>query len=245
MRIVIIGGHGQVALLTAPKLVKGGHKVLSVVRNEKHVEAVQKTGAEVVVADIEQLDVDGIVELVEGSDAVIWSAGAGGGDPERTRAVDREAAIRTIDAAVSAGVGRFVMVSYAGSGRDNVARDNPFRHYAEAKAAADAHLRDAKLNWTILGPGRLTDEQGMLHIEWGDKVRGGDTARENVAEVLYRTVGRSDLGGATINFEDGDVSINDAMESVARQLSGRPVAYLREGRPRRMSRPMLGAPSRR
>ena len=90
-----------------------------------------------------------------------WSSppGAGGGNPARTYAVDRDAAIRVIDAAAQAGVRRFVMVSYFGAGPDHgVPPDDPFFPYAEAKAAADAHLRASDLDWTVLGPGRLTLE---------------------------------------------------------------------------------------
>lgn len=245
MRIVIFGGHGQVARLATPLLVKGGHRVTSVVRNPGHVADVEGAGATALVSDVERLDETAMRQLVRGNDAVIWAAGAGAGDPERTRAVDRDAAIRTMDAAVAAGVGRFVMLSYAGSGRDNVPEDNPFHAYAKAKAAADEHLRRASLNWTILAPTQLTDDARSGRIQYGGQVSKGRVSRGNVAELLVGVVGRSDLAGVTIRFRDGRTSVWEAMESMARRAAGHPVAPQREGRrlppePEQSQRPKQG-----
>ena len=100
-RIVVIGGHGKVALLLARILTERGDAVSSVVRNPGHSADVAATGADPVVADIEQLDTNALADLLAGHDAVVFSAGAGGGNPARTYAVDRDAAIRVIDAAVA------------------------------------------------------------------------------------------------------------------------------------------------
>lgn len=164
-RIVVIGGHGKVALHLARILAERGDDVTSVFRNPDHADDVAETGAKPVTADIEQLDTAVLARLVAGHDAVVFSAGAGGGNPARTYAVDRDAAIRVIDAAERAGVNRFVMVSYFGAGPDHgVAPENSFFPYAEAKAAADAHLRASGLDWTILGPGHLTLEPATGRI---------------------------------------------------------------------------------
>ncbi|ELR84038.1 hypothetical protein W7U_02320 [Mycobacterium sp. H4Y] len=151
-RIALIGGHGKVALQLAQILTERGDDVSSVFRNPDHASDVAATGAKPVTADIERLDTDALAGLLAGHDAVVFSAGAGGGNPARTYAVDRDAAIRVIDAAAQAGVTRFVMVSYFGAGPDHgVPQDDPFFAYAEAKAAADAHLRASDLDWTVLG----------------------------------------------------------------------------------------------
>src|ERR1700753_168740 len=103
-RVIVIGGHGKVALLLAPSLVERGDEVTSVFRKPDHSDDVAGTGAHPVVADIERLDTDALADLLAGHDAVVWSAGAGGGNPARTYAVDRDAAIRTIDADEQAAV---------------------------------------------------------------------------------------------------------------------------------------------
>ena len=217
MRVTVIGGHGKVALSATPLLSAAGHDVRSVVRNPEHAPDVEAAGATAVVADVEHLDLEATRSLVRGSDVIVWSAGAGGGDPKRTYAVDRDAAIRAVDAAISEGVPRFVMVSYVGSGRDDVPEGDPFHAYATAKAVADEHLRSTALNWTILGPGQLTLDEPTGRIDYGDQVLEGATSRGNVARVIAHVVGRSDLGGRVIRVRDGAVAVAEAMDSLSRR----------------------------
>ncbi|GAA3508552.1 SDR family oxidoreductase [Dietzia aurantiaca] len=211
--MTIVGGHGKVALRAARILSEAGAEVYSVIRNPDHAEDVRAAGATPVVADVEKLDDDEFREVLRGSGSVVWSAGAGGGNPERTYAVDRDAAIRSMDACVAEGVERYVMVSYDGAGPDHgVPEDNSFFPYAEAKAAADAHLRETDLKWTILGPGALTDEPGGESIGVGDdKSEDRKTSRDVVADVIAAVLRRPDTIGRTIEFSDGDTPIGEAL----------------------------------
>lgn len=209
--VIVIGGHGKVALQLARILTERGDEVSSVVRNPEHSDDVAATGAKPVVADIERLDTDALTELLTGHDAVVFSAGAGGGDPARTYAVDRDAAIRVIDAAERAGILRFVMVSYFGAGPDHgVAQDNSFFPYAEAKAAADEHLRASRLHWTILGPGRLTLDPPTGRIALG--AGKGEVSRADVAQVAAVALENNATIGRTIDFNNGDVPIAAALQ---------------------------------
>lgn len=208
-RIVVIGGHGKVALQLARILTDRGDEVSSVFRNPDHSDDVAASGADPVVADIERLDTGALAGLLGGHDAVVFSAGAGGGDPARTYAVDRDAAIRVIDAAARAGVRRFVMVSYFGAGADHgVPQENSFFHYAEAKAAADTHLRASDLNWTVLGPGRLTLEPATGRIVVGV---GQDVSRADVALVVAAALADDSTIGRTIDFNNGGIPIAEAL----------------------------------
>jgi uncharacterized protein YbjT (DUF2867 family)/aryl carrier-like protein len=214
--IVVIGGHGKVALHLARILNERGDEVTSVFRTPDHADDVSATGARPVVADIETLDTDTLASLLAGHDAVVFSAGAGGGNPARTYAVDRDAAIRVIDAAQQTGLRRFVMVSYFGAGPDHgVPQDNPFFPYAEAKAAADAHLRASNLDWTVLGPGRLTLEPATGRIEvCADSTGGagkGAVSREDVALVAAAALNDDSTIGRTINFNNGNRPITEAL----------------------------------
>jgi nucleoside-diphosphate-sugar epimerase len=113
-RVAIIGGHGNVALRLSRLLTEQGHQVTSLFRNPEQTDDVRQTGARPVVLDVEESSADEIARRMGGHDALVWSAGAGGGNPARTYAVDRDAAIRSMDAAGQAGVGRYIMVSYLG-----------------------------------------------------------------------------------------------------------------------------------
>jgi uncharacterized protein YbjT (DUF2867 family) len=209
-RVIVIGGHGKVALHLARILTERGDEVDSVFRNPDHSGEVADTGAKPVVADIERLDTDALAELLAGHNAVVFSAGAGGGNPARTYAVDRDAAIRVIDAAAQAGVRRFVMVSYFGAGPEhNVPQGDPFFPYAEAKAAADAHLRASELDWTVLGPGRLTLDVPTGRIRVGESK--GQVSRADVALVVAAALADDTTIGRTIDFNNGDVAIADAL----------------------------------
>lgn len=202
-RVIVFGGHGRIALLLAPIFVARGDEVTSVIRNPDHVADVEQTGATALVADIESLDTAGIADLIRGHDAVVWSAGAGGGSPERTYAVDRDAAIRSMDAAAAADVKRYVMVSWLGSKADHgVPEDDSFFPYADAKWAADEHLRSTDLEGTILGPGTLTFDEptGLIELDAPAPAR---VARADVAAVIAATLVEPLTIGRTIRFGNG------------------------------------------
>lgn len=216
-RIIVFGGHGRIALLLAPLLVARGDEVTSVIRNPDHVAEVEATGARALVADVETLDTSALTDIIRGHDAVVWSAGAGGGSRERTYAVDRDAAIRTMDAAVEAGVNRYVMVSWIGSKADHgVPEDADFFPYADAKWAADEHLRSTALDATVLGPGTLTFDEptGRILIDADGRA---EVSRADVAQVIAETIGNPSTYGRTIRFGNGSpesgVPIADALSA--------------------------------
>lgn len=212
-RIAIIGGHGKIAQLLAPILAEQDHSVTAIIRNPDQARDVEEVGATPLVADVEQLDAAGIAEAISGHDALVWAAGAGGGNPDRTRAVDQDAAIRSMDAAARAGVQRYVMISYCGAGPDHgVDPETPFFHYAEAKAAADEYLRGSDLDWTVLGPSRLTEEPASGRIFVGTREEGsGEVSRDNVARVIAEVLDANATVGRTIEFHDGNTPISEAV----------------------------------
>ncbi|MFJ4026184.1 NAD(P)-binding oxidoreductase [Paenarthrobacter sp. NPDC089989] len=213
-RIAIIGGHGKVALHLSRILSGEGHDVTSFVRNPDHVSDVTATGAVAEVLDVESSTTAELAQALTGHDAVVWSAGAGGGNPARTYAVDRDAAIRSIDAAAEAGVNRYVMVSYLGAAKDHgVPQDHGFFAYAEAKAAADDYLRSTSLDWTVLGPGTLTDvpPTGQIEVDPANAGDGTQTSRTNVALVAAAVLELPETVNRTIRFKDGAVDVVDAL----------------------------------
>ena len=215
MDIALIGGHGKVALLAEPLLIEAGHTVHAVIRNPEHTAEVEATGAKAVLRDIETLDDAGWDELLRGKDAVVWAAGAGGGDSQRTRAVDQDAAIASMDAAQRVGVPRYVMVSYFGASLDHgVPEDEPFYAYAEAKARADEHLRGTNLAWTILGPSGLTLEEPTGRIDTTAS-EGGTVSRGNVARTIVAALERPGTAGKFLAYNDGEQEIGEAFDVVS------------------------------
>lgn len=215
-RVIVFGGHGRIALLLAPILVARGDEVTAVIRNPDHVADVEQTGATAQIADVEQLDTAAIAELIRGHDAVVWSAGAGGGNPERTYAVDRDAATRTMDAAAAAGVKRYILVSWLGSTADHgVPESDSFFPYADAKWAADEYLRGTDLEGTILGPGTLTFDEptGRIDLDAPDR---GRVARADVAAVIAGALVEPTTIGRTVRFGNGTP---DSSEPIADALA--------------------------
>ncbi|UTT39528.1 SDR family oxidoreductase [Glutamicibacter mishrai] len=222
-RVVLIGGHGKVALLAAPKLVARGFAVDSLIRNPDHSAEISATGATPVVLDIENAGVEQLAEAFSGAHSIVFSAGAGGGSKERTRAVDFDAAVRSMEAAKQAGVSRFVMVSYSRAlvDVDNLDPENSFYTYAKAKHDADAVLRETDLDYTILGPGALTLDPASKKITIADEngnidgkapeAENGKVSRENVAEVITHVVDTEAAQRSTVNFYDGSTAIAEAI----------------------------------
>ena len=158
MEIVIAGGHGKIALLTEQLLADAGHTVRALIRNSAHDADVEATGAQRVVADLEQLEPEQLAPLLQGADGVVFAAGAGpGSGPARKWTVDYGGAVKLIEACRRAGVDRYVMVSARGADAD-APDDGGFGTYLRAKGKADADLQASGLQYTILRPVGLTDE---------------------------------------------------------------------------------------
>ncbi|MFJ4038060.1 SDR family oxidoreductase [Microbacterium sp. NPDC090007] len=210
-RIVIIGGHGKVALHLARLLADRGDEATSVIRNPDQKSDIEQVGATPLVLDVENAGIDEMADAFSGADAVVWSAGAGGGSAERTYAVDRDAAQRAIDAAAKAGVRRFVMVSWIGSTPDHgIDPDDDFFAYADAKLAADDHLRASELDWTILGPGTLTLDPPSGRITTAPEGKG-EVSRADVAAVAAAVLVQPASIGRFIRFGAGDTLIAEAI----------------------------------
>ena len=186
MRVTIFGGHGKIALILAPMLVEAGHEVRSVIRNPDHVADVEATGATAVVSSVEDADThDPRRPAFRHRTRSSGRRGPAAATPQRTWAVDRDAAIRSMDAAQTAGVGRYVMVSFSGSSPTRscrrTTRSGPTR---TPRSPPTSTCAATGLDWTILGPGSLTLEPGRGAVNPDARFRRGrSTSRELVAQV--------------------------------------------------------------
>ncbi|OII11456.1 NAD-dependent dehydratase [Curtobacterium sp. MCBA15_009] len=206
--VIVFGGHGKVALLATRILSERGHSVTSVIRKAEQSDEVRAHGGEPRVADVQQQSLTDFADLVRGHDAVVWSAGAGGGSADRTWAIDRDAAVLSMQGAAQAGVERYVMVSWAGSVLDHgVPQDDDFFAYAQSKMVADAVLRDSGLSWTVVAPSTLTDDDATGSVDWDGS--SSQVARGDVAHVVADAVERPEAVGRTYRFNQGSTPIAD------------------------------------
>ena len=216
---LIIGGHGKVALLAAPKLIDRGFAVTSMIRKPEQSEDIEALGATPLVLDLTRVTPDEWDALLARFDVVIWSAGAGGGAPERTYAVDRDAALAVIDSLErlrDAGKApRYLNVSYVGATKHSVPEDDSFFPYADSKKTVDDRLNSTEgLDYAILGPAALTLEpaSGWAPVdaatenpEWST-----ETSRDLVAEVIAELAARDTLPeNRTVEFIDGPNPVSE------------------------------------
>lgn len=211
MRVVIAGGHGKIALQLERLLAARGDRPVGIVRNPDHVADVEATGAEALVLDLESADVTELAAALEGADAVVFAAGGGpGSGAARKETVDKGAAILLADAAERAGVRRYLMVSAMGTEHADPSSDDVFQVYLRAKQAADDDLRARDLDWTVVRPGRLTDDPGTGRVRVGTLERG-DIARADVAAVLAGCLDAPTTVGRTFDVLAGDVPVDEAL----------------------------------
>ena len=211
MRVVIAGGHGQVALLLEKVLADRGDDPVGVVRNHDHVDDVEATGAQAVVLDLEATDVAELTDVVKGADAVVFAAGGGpDSGAARKETVDKGAAVLLADAAERAGVRRYVMVSSMGTDNADPDSDDVFQVYLRAKKAADDDLRARDLDWTVVRPGRLTNDAPNGRVQVGTLPRG-EIPRADVASVLATVLTEDATVGKTFDLLVGHQTVEAAL----------------------------------
>ncbi|MFE1860575.1 SDR family oxidoreductase [Streptomyces anandii] len=216
MRIVIAGGHGQIALRLERLLAGRGDEVAGIVRRAEQGDDVRAAGAEPIVLDLESASVEEVAERLRGADAAVFAAGAGpGSGAGRKDTVDKGAAVLFADAAVRAGVRRHVVVSSMGADAEHKG-DEVFDVYLRAKGAADDHVRRQEaLDWTILRPGALTDDPGTGLVRLEAHTGRGSVPRDDVAAVLAELVDTPATAGLTLELVSGSAPVSVAVKSVA------------------------------
>jgi nucleoside-diphosphate-sugar epimerase len=211
MDVLVAGGHGQIARRLLRILAQRGHNARALIRNPDHVADLEADGAHPILCDLER---DDVRPFIGEANAIVFAAGAGpGSGPERKRTVDLGGALKLIEAAQELGVDRFLMVSSMGT-RD-AEHAGPMRPYLEAKREADDALETSGLDWTIVRPGRLTDEPGTGNVDLAPVLgRRGEIPRDDVALVLFHCLTAENTVRAQFELLSGPVPIEVAVRSV-------------------------------
>lgn len=212
MDVAVAGGHGQIALLLSEMLADRGDATRGIIRSADQQEDLRAVGSEPVVLDLEEAEPSELAEAIAGCDAAVFAAGAGpGSGVERKETVDYGAAVKLIASCQEAGVSRYVMISAMGTD-DPPAGDDVFSVYLRAKARADQALMSSGLDWTIIRPGRLTDEEGTGGVELARHVDRGEVPRADVAAVVAATLADPRTSGHVFEVVGGGEEIEAALE---------------------------------
>ncbi|SMR47675.1 unnamed protein product [Zymoseptoria tritici ST99CH_3D1] len=236
---IIFGGSGKVARHLTRLLANEGHNVYSVIRKPEQQEDVKSLGGKPVLQSIEEASVDDMVKTIQDTKAstVVWAAGAGAGNADRTKAVDQEGAIRSMDATSKAGVKRYIIVSGVDV-RDRENKPEPeWYHdgdrersnktwdaigpYMHAKFAADRSLvteNDRRgLEYTIVRPGGLSQDPGTGKVAAGKPHITVMVPREDVASVVVECIKNESTKGLVFDLVGGETPIKDAIADVVKE----------------------------
>ena len=186
MKVLVAGAHGKTARRLVRMLAEGGHEVRGLVRKEEQMPDVEKDGAEPVLCDLEAEEAEGAVgQAVQGCDAIIFAAGAGpGSGAARKETMDYGGAVKLVEAAERHGVKRYLMLSSVGAGNPEGGSE-AMQPYLFAKAHADERLQESELDYTVIRPGGLKDEEGTGRIEAAESLgRRGEISRYDVARTF-------------------------------------------------------------
>jgi uncharacterized protein YbjT (DUF2867 family) len=216
MKVLVAGAHGKTARRLVRMLVDDGHEVRGLVRKREQMPDVEADGAEPVLVDLEEEKVEGGVgDAVEGCDAIVFAAGAGpGSGAARKETMDYGGAAKLIEAAKKRGVRRYLMLSSMGAGNPEGGSE-AMQPYLFAKARADERLVESGLDYTIIRPGGLTNEEGTGRIEAAQTLgRRGQISRDDVARTFADALEMTNTYGKTFEILSGDTPIREALERI-------------------------------
>jgi len=211
MRVAIAGAHGKIARLLARRLIARGDTVVGLVRNPDHEPELRDEGVEPAVCDLESASAAEVASLLRGCDAAVFAAGAGpGSGAERKVTMDRDGAIKLLQAAADADVARYVIVSAVGA-QDPPSGDEVFAVYLRAKAEADEAVIASDRQWTVVRPGGLTDDPSVGRVSIRLDAFRGEVPRGDVAAVLELVLREPASVGKVLYVSGGDDPVEDAL----------------------------------
>lgn len=216
MKILVVGANGQIGKHLTSMIQKSDHlQARAMIRDEQQAPYFEQLGAETVVVDLED-DVDAIAKAAEGTDAVVFTAGSGPHTgKDKTIMIDLDGAVKTIEATLAAKIKRFIMISSFDTTREAIqSASSSFAPYVIAKHYADEWLRDTTLDYTIIHPGRLTNEHGTGKIEAAPTVERGEVPREDIAQVIFSCLENNKTIGKEFQVVGGITPVKDAVQSL-------------------------------
>ncbi|SDC57973.1 NAD(P)H-binding [Pelagirhabdus alkalitolerans] len=216
MKVLVIGANGQIGKHLV-KMIQDTSDMTAkaMIRKEEQKDYFEKLGAETAVVDLES-SIESIQAATEDVDAVVFTAGSGPNTgKDKTIMVDLDGAVKTIEAAKKAGVKRYVMVSSFDTTREEIQRaPEGFAPYVVAKHYADDWLRKADMDYTIVHPGGLTNDDGTGKVTLKEKTDRGNVPREDIAHVLLETLQKPSTIGKEFQVIEGDQTISESLDQI-------------------------------
>jgi uncharacterized protein YbjT (DUF2867 family) len=202
--ILIAGANGTTGRIIVDLLKDSDiYRPIAMVRKEEQKETFVKNQIAAVLADLEKDLSHAVIKV----DKVIFAAGSGG---KKVIEVDQEGVKRLTDAAKSAGIAKFIMLSSMGA--DNPSASGDLEAYMKAKQNADDHLRASGLEYSIVRPGALTNEEGTGKIQLAEKLNTqGTISRTDVARTLIEVLKDGVMQNQTFEILAGETAIEKAV----------------------------------
>lgn len=214
--VFIVGAAGNIGRRLVERLAKRGHEPRALHRKPEQADTLKALGATPVAGDLTALDAPALAQLMAGSKAVVFTAGAGGAGMDLTNAIDGRGLETTVDAAQLAGIKRFLLVSaFPDAGRGKTPSEG-FENYMAVKKRADVYLVDTDLDWVIVRPGTLSDEPGTGHVRADVAIPYGNVPRDDVAAFLAEVIDQPTVNRIIIELTEGETPIANAVDRLQR-----------------------------
>jgi uncharacterized protein YbjT (DUF2867 family) len=204
--VLVAGANGTTGRIIIDLLKRSKvYQPIAMVRKQEQKDHFEKENVSTVLADLEE----DVSHTVKNADRVIFAAGSKG---KNVIGVDQDGAKKLTDAAKEAGLEKFVMLSAMGA--DNPSISTELEDYLKAKQNADHHLRSSGLNYSIVRPGRLTDDDGTGKIQLNEKLKiQGSISRADVAKTLVEALEEDVKHNEVFEILSGEVPIEKAVRS--------------------------------
>lgn len=208
-KTLVIGANGQIGRQLIGMMALAQMPVRAMIRDASQAIELEKLGAETIIADLEQPLPD---TAFEDCDKVVFTAGSGGKTgADKTILIDLWGAVKAIDMAKKHKIKQFVMVSSRDAG-DPEHGTAAIKHYNICKHFADKHLLESGVPYTILRPGRLTDESatGLITTQRPENNDQQIITRTDVAACVVQCLDHSEAVNQIDEIYNGSMPIAEA-----------------------------------
>ncbi|MBP1970571.1 uncharacterized protein YbjT (DUF2867 family) [Virgibacillus natechei] len=216
MKVLVVGANGQIGKQLVKFIQESDNlEARTMIRKQEQASFFEDLGAETALVDLED-DIDAIAKAADGVDAVVFTAGSGGHTgKDKTIMIDLDGAVKTIEAAKTAGVKRFIMISSFDTTRKAIQEANEnFAPYVVAKHYADEWLKATDLDYTIIHPGFLTNDEGTGMINAAPEVKSDEVPREDIARAILASLENDKSIGKEFQVVKGTTTVKEAVDSI-------------------------------